>query len=113
MDENRLKGTATNVAGKVESAAGDVTGDAKTQASGSLPQAEGAAQDLMGQASEVVRDVAGDASEALAQAFEAGARYYDEGNRAVERRIEDNALVALLVAGLAGYALAWLIHGRR
>jgi len=113
MDENRSKGMAKNIAGKIEGAAGDVTSDAKIQASGSLPQTEGTAQDLTGRVSEVVRDIAGDASAALAQAFEAGARYYEEANRTAERRVEDNALVALLVAGAAGYALAWLIHGRR
>lgn len=113
MDENRTKGTAKNIAGRVEGAVGDLTGDAKIQASGLSRQVEGAAQDLLGQATDMVRDAAGDASNAVGHAFEAGARYYDEGNRAVERRIEDNALLTLVIATAAGYALAWFIHGRR
>lgn len=113
MDENRVKGTAKNVAGKVESAVGDLTGDAKNMAAGYARQIEGAAQDLAGQAKEAVRGTVDDASAALGHAAETGARYYDEGNRAVARGIEGNPLSALLAAAAAGYALAWLVHGRR
>jgi hypothetical protein len=40
-------------------------------------------------------------------------RYYAEGRRAVARPVESYPLTAVLVAALAGYGLAWLIHGRR
>jgi hypothetical protein len=40
-------------------------------------------------------------------------RYIREGQRAVTQRVAGNPLFALLMAGVAGYALAWLIHGER
>lgn len=58
MDENRVTGTARNVAGKLEENAGRITGDAKTQLRGTLDQVAGAAQDLYGQTADVTRDTA-------------------------------------------------------
>jgi hypothetical protein len=37
-------------------------------------------------------------------------RYVREGRQAVTRRMSENPLLGLLVAGMAGYALGWLIH---
>lgn len=37
-------------------------------------------------------------------------RLYQEGNRAVRRRVAESPWLALLVAGATGYGLAWLIH---
>ncbi|MGI4940103.1 MAG: CsbD family protein, partial [Janthinobacterium lividum] len=34
MDEDRIKGAATNIGGKVKDAVGGLTGDTKTQAEG-------------------------------------------------------------------------------
>ena len=111
MNEEQPKGTAKDMGGTVEGAARDVTTNTNTQ--GGVRHETGAVQDLVGEVTQVARDVAEDASAALARAFEAGARYYGKGTRELERRIEDNALLAVLAAGAAGYALAWLIHGRR
>ena len=58
MDENRVTGTARNVAGKLEEGAGRMAGNTKTQLQGTLDQAAGAAQDLYGQAADVTRDTA-------------------------------------------------------
>jgi uncharacterized protein YjbJ (UPF0337 family) len=58
MDESRIEGTARNLGGKVQEAAGRLTGDAKTQAEGVANQAIGAAQDLYGQAADTARDTA-------------------------------------------------------
>jgi hypothetical protein len=67
----------------------------------------------MGKATEAAGEFADDAKDAIAHAYEASARHYGEGNRAVGRQIEDNWLLALLAAAVTGYALAWLLHGRR
>jgi hypothetical protein len=40
-------------------------------------------------------------------------RYIREGQRAVTERVAGNPLLALLMAGAIGYALAWMIHGQR
>jgi hypothetical protein len=38
-------------------------------------------------------------------------RYFRDGQRAVTHRVTENPLLALVMAGIAGYVLAWLIHG--
>ena len=35
------------------------------------------------------------------------------GQRVVTQRVTENPLLALFMAGVAGYALAWLIHGEK
>ena len=40
-------------------------------------------------------------------------RYIRAGERAVTQRVTENPLLALFMAGVAGYALAWLIHGNK
>src|ERR1700704_4013704 len=52
MDENRVTGTARNVGGKVQEAAGKFTGDTKLKAQGVVNQAAGDIEDLYGQAKE-------------------------------------------------------------
>jgi uncharacterized protein YjbJ (UPF0337 family) len=68
VDENRVKGTARNLGGKVEEAWGNVTGDARTQAEGN--QAAGAAQDLYGQAADTARETASSFEKTLRRTIE-------------------------------------------
>ena len=79
MDKDRIAGSAKDFAGKVEGAVGSLAGDAKTR------EVEGLVQNLYGQAED---------------AFE---------NSAVAKKVEDNPLSALLVAGGIGFALAMLM----
>jgi ElaB/YqjD/DUF883 family membrane-anchored ribosome-binding protein len=65
--------------------------------------ASGAARKAYDQGTEYVRQ----ASEAYPQAE----RYYRDGSRAVAQRLTENPLLSLLIAGVVGYALAWMIHG--
>jgi uncharacterized protein YjbJ (UPF0337 family) len=58
MDENRISGTARNVAGKVEEGLGRVAGDATSEFKGKLDEAAGAAQDLYGQTADAARQTA-------------------------------------------------------
>jgi uncharacterized protein YjbJ (UPF0337 family) len=85
MDKDRIAGSAKDFAGKVEGAVGSMAGDAKTQASGLVREVEGLVQNLYGQAED---------------AYE---------NSAVAKKVEDNPLGALLVAGGIGFALAMLM----
>jgi uncharacterized protein YjbJ (UPF0337 family) len=55
MDENRISGTARNVAGKVEKGLGRAAGDASSEFKGKLDEAAGAAQDLYGQTADAAR----------------------------------------------------------
>ena len=85
MDKDRIAGSAKDIAGKVEGAVGSMAGNARTQASGNAREVEGWVQNLYGQAED---------------AYE---------NSAVAKKVEDNPLVALLVAGGIGFALAMLM----
>ena len=127
MDENRITGEAKRVAGKAEGTVGDLTGDTKTQARGQRRQAEGTVENLVGQAKDAVREVAEDVTEFAQDTYEHGgaymreglrrapevSRYYRDGSRMLSREVAENPIPALLIAGVVGYALAWLAHGRR
>lgn len=79
MDENRVSGTAKNLAGKVEEGFGRATGDAKTKAQGQARQVEGSIQDLYGKAV----NSAGDTIEAVKQmpgSVDNSIRHYIETN---------------------------------
>jgi uncharacterized protein YjbJ (UPF0337 family) len=109
MDKDRIAGSAKDFAGKVEGTVGDIAGDAKTQASGRAREAEGTVQNLYGQAKDAARDV-GDAAVTYAKdAYENGGDNLRDGTRAVARKVQDNPLGALLVAGGIGFALAMLM----
>ena len=48
MDKNRVKGSATNVGGKVKETAGKVTGDRKMKGEGVMDQVKGKIQNAFG-----------------------------------------------------------------
>src|SRR5262249_50595059 len=100
MDENRIAGTAKDIAGKAQEGFGRVTGDVKSQVEGVARQAAGSAQDLYGEAkdsvanaAQAVRDTAGDAEDF------------------VRRTIETRPYTAAAVALAAGFLIGRL--GRR
>ena len=94
MDENRITGTARNVDGKVQEAAGKLTGNAKLQAQGAVNQAAGDIEDLYGQAKDAAADVA--------QSVQQGAKVADDlFRRFIEERPYTTAIAAL--------ALGWVI----
>jgi uncharacterized protein YjbJ (UPF0337 family) len=94
MDENRVTGTAKNVAGKLEEGLGRATGDAKSQVQGKMKQAEGSAQDVYGQ----VKDSAGEAVTAV--------RNFSESlDDSIREYIEANPYTAAAIA----LGLGWLI----
>jgi len=84
------------------------------------------AEDLLDRVRDALLDVADSASGAARDAYDQGSRfvrqvreqypeaeqYIREGQQAVTHRVTENPLVALFMAGIAGYALGWLIHGR-
>ena len=56
MDNDRIKGAATQAKGSVKQAIGKLTGDRKTQAEGTADKATGKAQSAVGGAKDTVRD---------------------------------------------------------
>jgi uncharacterized protein YjbJ (UPF0337 family) len=55
MNEDRIDGSATTLAGRVEKGLGDVTGDRKLQSDGLIDQARGSAQNMFGGAQDALR----------------------------------------------------------
>ena len=90
MDEDRFGGTVRQAAGKVQGTAGDLLGDTKMQAEGAAREVAGRAQDAYGQAKDTARDAAA----------------------SIGRGVEQQPVVALLVAGVIGYALGLLTTRR-
>ncbi|WP_291685995.1 CsbD family protein [Bradyrhizobium sp.] len=109
MDKDRIAGSAKDFAGKVEGAVGDIAGDAKTQGSGRAREAAGTVQNLYGQAKDAARD-AGDAAVGYAKdAYENSGETFRDGSQAVAKKVQDNPLGSLLIAGGIGFALAMLM----
>jgi uncharacterized protein YjbJ (UPF0337 family) len=113
MDKDRIAGTAKDVAGKVEGAVGDIAGNAQTQAAGRAREAAGTVQNLYGQAKDAARDAgdaaAGYAKEAYNNAYQNSGDAFRDGSQAVARKVQDNPLGALLIAGGIGFALALMM----
>jgi uncharacterized protein YjbJ (UPF0337 family) len=109
MDKDRIAGSAKDFNGKVEGAVGDVTGDAQARAAGRAREAAGTVQNLYGQAKDAARD-AGDAAVSYAKdAYDNSGDTFRDGSEAVAKKVQDNPLGALLVAGGIGFALALLM----
>lgn len=135
VDTDRIAGTARELGGKAQAAIGDVVGSQRDSVEGRFRDAHGRAQDTLGQAKDAAQDALGDAQgkarEVYGQAkdrfgdvaddvsgyaedaYERGGAYLRDGRRAVSSQVEENPLVALLIAGAVGYGLALLLHGRR
>ncbi len=92
MDEDRIKGAATNVGGKVKDAAGGLLGDSKTQAEGKADQVSGELQNAYGSAKDAVREGA------------------DTLGTQVDSLMKERPMVALLGAVGVGYVLARPMH---
>jgi ElaB/YqjD/DUF883 family membrane-anchored ribosome-binding protein len=81
-----------------------------------LDQVREALHDVADQASGAARDVYNRGEHYARQAREQypeAEQYVRDGQQAVTNRVTANPLLALLMAGVAGYVLAWLIHGKR
>jgi uncharacterized protein YjbJ (UPF0337 family) len=108
MDMDRVAGTAKEVGGKVEGGVGEMTGDKETQASGRAREASGVVQNLYGQAKDAARD-ASDAAMGFAKDTLGSSDTLRDSTQAVAKKVQDNPLGALLVAGGIGFALALLM----
>src|SRR6202166_3792539 len=105
MDKDRIAGSAKDFAGKVEGSVGDIAGDAKTQGAGRVREATGTAQNLYGQAKDAARE-ATDATVSYAKdAYENSGDTFRDGSQAMAKKVQDNPLGSMLIAGGVGF---WL-----
>ncbi|WP_024515752.1 CsbD family protein [Bradyrhizobium sp. Tv2a-2] len=109
MDKDRIVGTAKDFAGKAETTVGEMAGDAGTQASGRLREAAGTAQNLYGQAKDATRDATDAASNYAKQAYENSGDTFRDGSEALAKRVRDNPIGSVLIAGGIGFALALMM----
>src|ERR1039458_8116619 len=109
MDKDRFAGSAKDFAGKVEGTVGDIADDAKTQLAGRVREATGTAQNLYGQAKDAARE-ATDATVSYAKdAYENSGDTFRDGSQAITKKVQENTLGSMLIAGGIGFALALLM----
>ncbi|KNY21690.1 CsbD family protein [Methylobacterium sp. ARG-1] len=120
MDENRIRGAAKELGGKVRGAVGDVTGDREPQANGIANEAKGTVENLYGRAKDALRDVADQGGGVAKDAIEQGCRSFPDAKRTYRRGADtvtdyakESPLVLAAMAGAIGYLLAMVVHGRR
>jgi uncharacterized protein YjbJ (UPF0337 family) len=109
MDTDRIAGSAKDFADKFEGAIGGITGDAKTEAAGRVRGATGTAQNLYGQAKDVAREATDAAVGYAKDAYENSGDTFRDGSQAIAKKVQDNPLGSMLIAGAIGFALALLM----
>ena len=109
MDKDRIAGSAKDFAGKVEGVAGDIAGSPQTQAAGRAREATGTVQNLYGQAKDAARDASDAAVSYARDAYDNSGETFRDGSQAVAKKVQDNPLGSLLIAGGIGFALALLM----
>src|SRR6202043_2550985 len=109
MDKDRIAGSAKEVAGKVEGAVGDMAGNAQTQAAGRAREASGTVENLYGQAKDAARGATAATVGYAKDAYENSGDAFRDGSQSVAKKVRENPLGALLVAGGIGFALAMLM----
>jgi uncharacterized protein YjbJ (UPF0337 family) len=106
METDRILGAAKDVTGKVESSVGDLAGDTNTQAEGRAREAAGTAQKLYGQAKDAAREVSDSAAGFAKQAYENSGETFRDSSEALAKKVQQNPLGSILIAGAVGFALA-------
>jgi uncharacterized protein YjbJ (UPF0337 family) len=109
MDMDRMAGSAKDYAGKAEVAAGELAGDAKTEAAGRARETSATVQNLYGQAKDAAREATDAAVGYATDAYQNSGDTFRDGSQAVAKKVQDNPLGALLIAGGIGFALALLM----
>ena len=109
MDKDQIAGSAKDFAGKVGDTVGDIAGDAKTQAAGRVREATGTAQNLYGQAKDAAREATDATVNFAKDAYENSGDTFRDGSQAMAKKVQDNPLGSMLIAGGIGFALALLM----
>ena len=109
MEKDRIAGSAKDFAGKLEGAVGDIAGDAKTEAAGRVRETTSAAQNLYGQAKDAAREASDAAVGYAKDAYENSGDTFRDGSQAIAKKVRDNPLGSMLIAGGIGFALALLL----
>lgn len=109
MDKDRIVGSAKDFAGQAEGTVGDIAGNVKTQAAGRVREAAGTAQNLYGQAKDAAREATDTAVGYAKDAYDSSGDTFRDGSQAIAKRVQENPLGSLMIAGAVGFALALLM----
>ena len=109
MNKDRIAGSAKDFAGKLEGAVGDIAGDAKTEVAGRVREATGTAQNLYGQAKDAAREATDAAVSYAKDTYGNSGDTFRDGSQAIAKKVQDNPLGSMLIAGAIGFALALLM----
>jgi uncharacterized protein YjbJ (UPF0337 family) len=107
---DRVAQTARDVGGKVRDAVDDL--GSSNEVGERARQTRDAAEDYYSRAERSVRHAADAVYDSAEDAYENGGRYIRQGGRDVSHRVGEHPIAALLIAGLLGYGVGLLIHGR-
>ena len=105
MDKDQIAGSAKDFSCKFEG----TVGDAKTEAVGRVREATGTAQDIYGHAKDAAREATDAAVGYAKDAYENSGDTFRDGSQAMAKRVQDNPLGSMLIAGGIGFALALLM----
>jgi uncharacterized protein YjbJ (UPF0337 family) len=109
MNKDQIAGSTKDFAAKVEGTLGDIAGDAKTEAAGRVREATGTAQNIYGHAKDAAREATDAAVSYAKDAYENSGDTFRDGSQAMAKRVQDNPLGSMLIAGGIGFALALLM----
>jgi uncharacterized protein YjbJ (UPF0337 family) len=102
MNKDQFAGTAQSVGGKIEETVGAAIGDRTLQAEGVIDQVKGSAQQLFGDAKQAIHGTYDRVAPVARESFD----------RAVVAT-RQNAVLAVIAAGVVGFALAVAVRGDR
>lgn len=109
MNKDEIEGTAHKVVGQAEAAIGDMVGDTQSSLSGRLREARGDAQAGIGQIKDQVGEAAARAAEFAHDVYDHREQHLERGRRAVAESFNQNPLLTVAIAGVAGLFLGFLI----
>jgi ElaB/YqjD/DUF883 family membrane-anchored ribosome-binding protein len=119
MDQSKSWEATKDAAEQASRAANEAVQRVGEQVQPTLDRGKATVQDLANQASEAGRQVADRAGEfiesATSQLRQAGSNLYDQGSRSgryVREYAAQQPVTALLIAGLIGFTLGYLVRGR-
>ena len=120
MNKDEFQGGARYVGGKVEKAVGDAANSRDWKVDGVVDQVAGGTQHAYGRARSIVEDaidsapeLADEARDRLKATGKRVAKSTEDSGRAAAQAVRDTPLLWAAAAGLVGYGIAWLVHGRR
>ena len=109
MDKDEIEATAKQVGGQVKSAVADAVGDTQSSLSGRIREIRGDAQVGFGQVKDQVGEAAARAAEYAHEVYDHRQQHLERGRRVVAESFNQNPLLTVAIAGVAGLFLGFLI----